>query len=339
MNYAELLKTAREHMNGNCKACKICNGEACRGVMPGPGGKATGDGFVRAYNKLQQIKVNMDTIYEECAIDTSCSLFGQTFKYPIFAAPIAIPHIQYGEAYNSKTYNTAIINGCKNAGTLGFTCFDPVQADTLEPIINAGGWGIPTVKPWPVDVMLQQFKASEQGGLIAVATDVDGAGLALVKGMANPVGPKSVKHLDYLISSIKIPVIIKGVMTSEGAKKAADAGAYGIVISTHGGRVQDQTPAPVEMLEEIAYAVKGKIKIFIDGSIRSGVDVYKCIALGADAVLIGRPYAVMVYAGGEEAVEFYTHMIGAQLKETMMMTGAKNLGEINKSKLFIDKMF
>lgn len=339
MNYMELLKTARENMNGNCKACKICNGEACRGVMPGPGGKATGDGFVRAYKKLQQIKVHMDTIYEECAIDTSCSLFGQKFKYPVFAAPIAIPHIQYGAAYNSKSYNEAIIIGCKNAGTLGFTCFDSADTNTLEPIINAGGWGIPTVKPWPIDIMLQQFKASEQAGLIAVATDVDGAGLALVKGMANPVGPKSVKQLEYLISNVKIPVIIKGIMTVAGAKKAVDTGAYGIVISTHGGRVQDQTPSPIEMLEEIKDAVNGKIKILIDGSIRSGVDVYKCIALGADAVLIGRPYATMVYGGGTQAVEYYTNMIGAQLKETMMMTGIKNLGDINKSKIFIDKIF
>jgi len=339
MNYEEILKNARANMNGNCKACRICNGEACRNVMPGPGGKATGDGFVRAYKKLQQIKVHMDTIYEESQIDTTCNLFGQKLKFPVFAAPIAIPHIQYGKAYNSKSYDETIISGCKEARTIGFTCFNFEEENTLDPIAKSDGWGIPTVKPWPVEVMLKQFKEAEEIGAIAVATDVDGAGLSLAQNKAYPVGPKSVKQLEYLISSIKIPVIIKGVMTVAGAEKAVDAGAYGIVISTHGGRVQDQTPAPIEMLEEISSAVKGKIKIFIDGSVRSGVDVYKCIALGADAVLIGRPYAVAVYGGGKQGVSFYTNMIGAQLKETMMMTGAKNISAINKSKLFIDKLF
>lgn len=88
MNYAELLKNARENMNGNCKACKICNGEACRGVMPGPGGKATGDGFVRSYNKLQQIKVHMDTIYEEAPIDTSCTFLVKTSLFPPLPLPL-----------------------------------------------------------------------------------------------------------------------------------------------------------------------------------------------------------------------------------------------------------
>jgi len=248
-------------------------------------------------------------------------------------------HIQYGEKYNYHDYNKAVIYGCKDAGTLAFTFFDPNDDKALDEIVEVGGLGIPTVKPWPVDVMLRQFKEAEANGIIAVATDVDGAGLSLVQGGANPVGPKSVKQLEYLISSVKIPVLIKGVMTAGGAKKALDTGAYGIVVSTHGGRVQDQTPAPIEMLEEIAGAVKGKMKIFIDGAIRSGIDVYKCLAMGADAVMIGRPYVLAVYGADQEGAKLYTNMIGGQLKETMMMTGAKNLAEITKDKIFIDKLF
>ncbi len=339
MNYGELLKNAKENMNGNCKACKVCNGEACRGVMPGPGGKATGDGFVRSYLKLQQIKVHMDTIYEEDTIDTSCTFFGQKFAFPAFAAPIAGTPIQYGPQYDQQAYTKAVVDGCKNAGTLAFTFFDPNDSDTLKSIIEADGWGIPTIKPWPLQVMADQFKAAEQAGALAVCTDVDGAGLALVQGGKNPVGPKSVKQLSTLVQSVKIPVIIKGIMTVAGAKKAVDTGAYAIVISTHGGRVQDQTPAPIEMLEEIYAAVKGKIKIFIDGGIRSGVDVFKCLALGADAVLIGRPYPVAVYGGGMEGATFYTNMLAAQFKETLMMTATKNVSEINREKVFIDKNF
>ncbi len=339
MTYAEILENARKYMNGNCKVCKVCNGEACRGTIPGPGGKATGDGFVRSYKKFQEIKVHMDTIYEEGPIDTSCTLFGHTFKYPVFAAPIMGTNVQYGEKYYYHDYNRAVLNGCKDAGTLAFTFFDPNDQKALDEIVEIGGLGIPTVKPWPVDVMMRQFKEAEDKGIIAVATDVDGAGLALVQGGANPVGPKSAKQLEYLISSVKIPVLIKGVMTAAGAKKALDAGAYGIVVSTHGGRVQDQTPAPIEMLEEISNAVKGKVKIFIDGAVRTGNDVFKCIAMGADAVLIGRPYVLSVYGADKDGAAFYTNMIGSQLRETMMMTGAKNLNEINDKKLFIDKNF
>lgn len=339
MNYAELLKNARENMNGNCKACKICNGEVCRGVMPGPGGKATGDGFVRSYNKLQQIKVHMDTIYEEAPIDTSCTFFGQTFALPAFAAPIAGTPLQYGPKYDQQAYTKAVVDGCKNAGTLAFTFFDPTDAETLKPIKEAGGWGIPTVKPWPLEVMAEQFKASEEAGALAVCTDVDGTGLALVQGGKNPVGPKSVKQLANLVQSVKIPVLIKGIMTAAGAKKAMDAGAYAIVVSTHGGRVQDQTPAPIEMLEEICKAVQGNIKVFIDGGIRSGVDIFKCLAMGADAVLLGRPYPVAVYGGGMEGVSFYTNMLAAQFKEAMMMTATQNIKEITRDKIFIDKSF
>lgn len=339
MNYAELLKNAKENMNGNCKACKVCNGEACRGVMPGPGGKATGDGFVRSYVKLQQIKVHMDTIYEESAIDTSCTLFDRNFKFPAFAAPIAGTPIQYGPTYDQQAYTKAVVEGCKNAGTLAFTFFDPNDNETLKSIEETGGWGIPTIKPWPLEVMQDQFKAAEQAGAMAVCTDVDGAGLALVQGGKNPVGPKSVQQLATLTKSVKIPVIIKGIMTVAGAKKSVDAGAYAIVVSTHGGRVQDQTPAPIEMLAEIRAAVGGKIKILMDGAVRRGVDVFKCIAMGADAVLIGRPYPVAVYGGGMEGVEFYTNMLAAQFRETLMMTATKNVSEITREKIFIDKSF
>jgi hypothetical protein len=153
----------------------------------------------------------MDTIYEEGSIDTSCSLFGQTFKYPVFAAPIMGTNIQYGEKYYYHDYNKAVINGCKDAGTLAFTFFDPNDEKALDEIIQAGGLGIPTVKPWPVDVMLRQFKEAEAKGIIAVRyRRVDGAGLSLVQGRFKSCRPESVKQRLNLISTdLKIPVLSK----------------------------------------------------------------------------------------------------------------------------------
>ena len=100
------------------------------------------------------------------------------------------------------------------------------------------------------------------------------------------------------------PFIVKGIMTVKGALKARDAGAAGIVVSNHGGRVLDQCPATAEVLPEIVEALKGSgIKIFVDGGIRTGTDVFKAIAMGADAVIIARPFVTAVYGGGAEGVQ------------------------------------
>ena len=109
------------------------------------------------------------------------------------------------------------------------------------------------------------------------------------------------------------------------------------MVSNHGGRVLDQCPATAEVLPEIAEALKGSgVKILVDGGIRSGVDVFKALALGADAVLICRPFVfcrpfvTAVYGGGEEGVKCYIDKIAAELADTMQMCGAHSLAEITR---------
>ena len=119
-------------------------------------------------------------------------------------------------------------------------------------------------------------------------------------------------------------------MTVKGALKAKEAGASAIVVSNHGGRVLDQCPATAEVLEEIVQAVGKDMKIFVDGGLRSGVDIFKALALGADAVLIGRPYVTAVYGGGAEGVATYTEKLITELADTMTMCGAHNLSEISR---------
>ncbi len=128
-----------------------------------------------------------------------------------------------------------------------------------------------------------------------------------------------------------LPFIVKGIMTAKGAIKARDAGAAAIVVSNHGGRVLDQCPATAEVLPEIAKAVGGSLKILVDGGIRSGVEVFKALALGADGVLIGRPFVPMAFGGGDEAVRDYVAKIGGELEDTMMMCGAFTLDQIDRS--------
>jgi len=163
--------------------------------------------------------------------------------------------------------------------------------------------------------------------------DIDSAGLINLALLGKPVTSKSFEELCEIISSTKIPFIVKGIMTASGAKKALEAGAYGIVVSSHGGRVLEDTPATCAMLPEIKEAIGDKMKLFVDGGIRSGADVFKALALGADAVLIGRPFAIAAFGGGAEGVELYSNKIGAELKETMLMTGCSSLSDITIDKI------
>ena len=129
------------------------------------------------------------------------------------------------------------------------------------------------------------------------------------------------------------PFIVKGIMTVAGAKKAVEAGAAGIVVSNHGGRVQGGVPSTAEVLGEIADAVRGQTVIFVDGGIRSGVDVFRALALGADAVLVGRPFATMLYGAGQEGVKVLADKLTGELKGTMKMCGAASLAEITREKI------
>ncbi|WP_026476106.1 alpha-hydroxy-acid oxidizing protein [Alkaliphilus transvaalensis] len=338
MEYNEILTKARDIIKDKCRVCKDCNGIVCRGEIPGVGGKGSGQSFIRNREKVNEIKINLDTLVPEGEIDTSIELFGRRFKYPVFAAPIAAVGMNYSDAMDDYQYSKAIVEGCKKAGTLGFTgdgVKDEFYDDPLKVVGENEGMGIPTIKPWKTEEIINKIKKAEEKGAIAVAIDVDAAGLVLLAMLGKPVSTKSVDELKMIISSTKLPVILKGIMTVEGAKKALEAGAYGIVVSNHGGRVLDHTYATVEVLPQIAKEVKGKMKIFVDGGFRSGVDLFKARALGADAVLIGRPYGTVAYGGGAEGVEVYTHKLGQELLETMIMTGCHKLEDINEKHITI----
>ena len=158
---------------------------------------------------------------------------------------------------------------------------------------------------------------------------IDAAGLPFLKNMTPPAGSKSVEELAEIVQLAERPFIVKGVMTVKGALKAKQAGAAAIVVSNHGGRVLDQCPATAEVLPEIAAALKGTgVKVLVDGGIRTGVDVFKALALGADGVLICRPFVTAVYGGGTEGVKCYIDKLAGELADTMQMCGAHTLAEI-----------
>ena len=333
MNYQEILENARTSMGPYCKACPVCNGKACTSQMPGPGAKGTGTVAIRNYEKWQDICVNMDTICENGKADTSFEIFGRTYKAPIFAAPIGAMKLHYGDKYDDLEYNNILVPACADAGIAAFTG-DGVNAAVMQGATEAirakDGKGIPTVKPWDVNTLQEKLELIKASGSFAVAMDIDAAGLPFLKNLTPPAGSKTTEELAEIVKAAGVPFILKGIMTVKGALKAKEAGASAIVVSNHGGRVLDQCPATAEVLEEIVQAVGKDMKIFVDGGLRSGVDIFKALALGADAVLIGRPYVTAVYGGGAEGVATYTEKMTTELADTMTMCGAHNLSEISR---------
>ncbi len=340
MDYKEVLEKARGNIGPYCKACPVCNGKACGNSMPGPGSKGPGNGAARNYDAWQKVFVNMDTICSNAAPDTSFKLFGHDFALPVFTAPIGALPMHYSDAYNDFAYNDILIPTAVECGSASFTGdgVDPeIMKRSAAAMAKVGGIGIPTIKPLNNEAVFEKLDVLNELGIFAAAMDIDGAGLPFLKAMNPNAGSKPVADLKAVIDYAKMPFIVKGIMTVAGAQKAVEAGAAGIVVSNHGGRVLGQTRATADVLPEIAEAVAGKCVIFVDGGIRTGVDVFKALALGADAVLIGRPFVPAVYGGEAEGAKLLFAKLKAELVDTMTMCGAHSLAEITAEKVYIDK--
>lgn len=332
MDYKEVLEKARPEL-GKCKGCPVCNGKACGNLVPGPGAKGSGTVSVRNYDKWREILLNMDTICPGGERDTSIKLFGKKFALPVFAGPVGLVQVHYAPKYDDVSYYEVLVKSCAEAGIAAFTG-DGVVASVMENgtriIKDNGGIGVPTMKPWGIDVIKGKLDLIRKCGCFAMAMDIDGAGLPFLKGQTPPAGSKSLEELKEIIDLAGVPFIVKGIMTVKGALKAKEAGAQGIVVSNHGGRVLDGVPSTAEVLEEIAGAVKGEMKIFVDGGIRSGLDVFRALALGADAVIICRPFVNACFGADAEGIKIYIDKIAAELKDAMEMCGARSLAEITK---------
>ena len=174
MTYNEVLEQARGCIGKYCKACPVCNGKACSNQIPGPGAKGSGDNAIRNFDKWQSVRLNMDTICENVAPDTTIELFGKKFKYPFFAAPVGAVNLHYGDKYNDMEYNNVLVASCAEAGIAAFTG-DGTDSQVMEYATNAikkaGGTGVPTIKPWNMDIIKAKLALAKDSGAFAVAMD------------------------------------------------------------------------------------------------------------------------------------------------------------------------
>jgi 4-hydroxymandelate oxidase len=337
LNLQEIKKSARDKLKGYCQVCKVCNGVSCAGQVPGMGGVGTGSSFTSNVEALAEVKLNLRTMHNAKYPDITTNILGTKLSMPILSAPVTGSEYNMGGAIPEAEYVRMIVSGSKNVGTIGMIGDggNPMFHDSgLEAINEEKGHGIPIIKPRENSRVIEMANRAKAVGAPAVGMDMDGAGLVTMALMGQPVSPKNRQELKQIISSVDLPFILKGIMTVDEAKLAWEVGASAIVVSNHGGRILDSTPGVAEVLPAIAKEMKGKITIFADGGVRTGVDVLKYLALGADAVLVGRPIIIGTFGGGAQGVEMVLETMAKELKQAMILTGCKNIADIDSSVIF-----
>ncbi len=337
MTYAEIRAAAKANLGGTCRVCPICDGRACAGEVPGMGGKGTASSFRANVDSLASVRLNMRLVHGVSKPDVSMNLFGKRLSMPVFAAPVSGTSLNMGGKFSEAEYISWIIRGSLDAGVypmVGDTAIEQFLIDNLSELKKAGGDGIAVIKPWETGNIIDKIKLAEDAGAFAVGIDIDAAGLVTLSLHGKGVSPKTLADLSAIRKATKLPLILKGVMTSEDTAAAVECGADAVVVSNHGGRVLDGTPGVADVLPGIAASFKGKITILADGGVRGGVDVLKMIALGADAVLLGRPLVVASFGGKAEGVKLYFDRIRSELESAMILTGCPDVAGITDRALF-----
>jgi 4-hydroxymandelate oxidase len=312
----------------------------------------------------ERLKLHYRVLAGVSARDLTTTVLGQAVSMPILIAPTAFHKLacEKGEiatAHAAKTAGTAFI-----LSSLSNTAMETVFAQAGRP-----RWFQLYIYK-DREITRELVKRAEQAGAEAVVLTVDAPGLGtrerdarnrftlpsgltvenlapLGKGnMPEVIGSGlavyvhenfksdlSFADLDWLCSSSGLPVIVKGVCRDDDARRCVEHGAKAVVVSNHGGRQLDTAPATSEVLGRVVDAVANHCEVYVDGGIRRGGDVLKAIALGARAVLIGRPILWGLTVAGEQGALNVLEILRRELDEAMLLCGCTTLSQINRSLL------
>lgn len=338
---------ARKKLKGICAVYPSCDGgfdKICQreayGKPIGLGGVGQGHSFRANVDALATVQLNMSVLGDHFEPDTACSFLGIDLDFPVLASSTAGAQ-KYNDSLDETQFCTTVLKGAQEAGTIGFrgdTWFYTLEDNpSLNAMEACGGYGIPIFKPRSQDVLKLLFEKAERLGCKAVGIDLDGCGSTIMAKHGQPVFKKSVKDIEALVRFTKLPFIAKGIMLPEEAQKCVDAGASAISVSNHGGRVLDSTPGVATMLPLIREKLGKSVTITADGGVRTGYDVLKMLALGADAVLLGRDIIRASVGAGTLGVKLHLDHIKKILKKAMFMTGTKTLKMADSRILFKQK--
>ncbi len=290
-----------------------------------------------AYNRIADANENteryMDSILikerliDSAVADTSVELFGEKF-----ASPVLMPAFSHLRQYEKRTLNglEEYSVAAKNMNILNFVGM--MENDMFKRILDTGAKTIRIVKPYADNGKVrEQMKFAEDNGAFGVGMDIDHIfgmdGLDVVIG--EQMAEQTSDMIRSYIESVKIPFVVKGVLSEEEAVKCADLGAKAIIVSHHHGRLPYAVP-PMMVLPSIKKALEGRdVKIFVDCGIGSGADVYKCLALGADAAAVGRSMLPALEVEGSLGVEKFVTKVNSELRFIMSCTGFKTVDQID----------
>ena len=336
-------------------AKKIMDLNSLAYVCSGAGDEVT---YRKNEESFQEIYLEANTLEDLSGANTKIELFGQTYENPIFLAPVAYQKLVdiNGEIATAQASNA--MNCCM--------CVSSFSSSTLEDISSVSSsplWFQLYIQP-EMSVNLELIKKAEKLGYKALVITIDApiSGIRNVEqrfgfSLPNDVSAVNInnpfqsnnqyenvfdivknlptwKDIEFIKNSTNLPVILKGITSVSYAKKALEIGVDGIVVSNHGGRTLDTLAPSIKVLPKISKVINGKIPILFDGGIRRGTDIIKAIALGADAVMIGRPIMYGLATAGALGVAHTLKILQEELEVSMIFTGCKNIDEIKKLKLF-----
>lgn len=325
----------------------------------------SGDERTLAWNRerFDAVRLWPRVLRDVSRIDTRLTLLGTDLPFPVLLAPTGFQRLFHAEGecatargagaagalWTLSTAATTSLEDCAAwaSGPLWFQMY--VQRDrafTLELVRRAEAAGcralVVTVDTpvlgardrdhrnhleLPPGLELANLRGYAPG-----AAEGGSGGPTFVHGTANPFLDPSLtwEGLSWLVEQARVPVVVKGVLRADDAREALARGAAAIAVSNHGGRNLDTTPAAIDALQGIADAVGGRAPILLDGGVRRGVDVVKALALGATAVMIGRPYLWGLGVAGADGVERVVKMLVNELEMAMAQCGAASLAGITR---------
>ena len=279
------------------------------------------DVITRAYIDSLLVEVrHLDAVMPS----TEMTLFGKTFATPVATAALSHMGNQYPDGM------AAMADGANQAGALCFSGMGPQEE--LERMVATGAQVIKIIKPYADrDSVYAKIRHAEEIGCLSVGIDTDHAfdrrhGYDCIEGME--MFPLSSAELKDMVASTKLPFFIKGVLSRKEARKCLDCGVKGMVVSHHNGRIETAVP-PLMVLPEIAEEVNGEAALFVDCAIQSGLDVLKCLALGATGACVGRPLMQPLREKGPEGVRETIAAITNDLRYSMAMTASPDVKSVD----------
>lgn len=293
-----------------------------------------------------RIRLNPRILVDVSSIDTRIQLFGQELPFPILLAPTGAQSFVYSDgdlesargagAANailviSSSASHAVGDVAKAAtGPVWFQLY--VQRDrgfTRDLVQRAEAAGCRALCV-TVDSPNQGARDREQ----RLRCELPERLLPNLQGKDYLDPSLTWKDIDWLRSFARTPVLLKGVLNPEDASQAVDAGVSGLIVSNHGGRNLDTAPATIDALPHVVEKVQRRVPVLVDGGIRRGTDVLKALALGANAVLIGRPYLYGLAVAGAEGVTRVVQILRREFELAMALCGRPTIASIDSSTLW-----